>query len=508
MALIGNGSRRGIGLFAAALILFAAAWLLLHPAEPWPANADVYDHLAAARNLLRGDGLANDLIYPVTLAWDWGRQLPQPMLQRPPGHSLLLTVPYAAVGGDAARVAHAVRWLQFALLLAIAAVGWRGLARRDAAAAGPLFLVLLLASPLLVLGVAWGWSEVPAGLLLLGLWLALRPDPVGRDDRRHALAVGLAAGLLTLLRTELTWVPLLWWAVRGVLRRRALRSGRRDLTRLAFAAAAWLIVTLPWWWHVARTAGSPLFNPLSYALQLDLGEAWWEYPRLRGLEPLPPLENLRTNLLPALVKVRHGVRFYAETLHAWLPWPLWIGAAAGLALGVRRRGRAAWDLVEPWGALLLSLGGMVVLYGLTSQETRHLLVLAPVAAWEAAQLGDRLLRRTSWPAAVRGAVLAGGMAVAVLIWPGGTAGDRATLEAARRDAPRVAALAAGLSARPPGPVFTDNAAAPWLADRRGVWLPRDAAVEAEIRRLLPELRDAPWVRLHPLPAGASAPVRP
>ncbi|HPF35494.1 MAG TPA: hypothetical protein PLH84_08735, partial [Candidatus Krumholzibacteria bacterium] len=75
--------RGGILPTLAAALLFAAAWLLLHPAEPWPADADAYDHLAAARNLLRGDGLSNDLIYPVTLAWDWGRQLPQPMLQRP-----------------------------------------------------------------------------------------------------------------------------------------------------------------------------------------------------------------------------------------------------------------------------------------------------------------------------------------------------------------------------------------------------------------------------------------
>ena len=55
--------------------------------------------------------------------------------------------------------------------------------------------------------------------------------------------------------------------------------------------------------------------------------------------------------------------------------------------------------------LLGTLGGMVVLYGLTSQETRFLLTLAPVIAWEAALLGDRLLRRTSWPASARAAAL-------------------------------------------------------------------------------------------------------
>jgi len=497
--------RGGILPSLAAALLFAAAWLLLHPAEPWPADADAYDHLAAARNLLRGDGLSNDLIYPVTLAWDWGRQLPQPMLQRPPGFTLLLTAPVAAAHGDPAAALPLVRWLQVLLITLTAAVGWRGLARRDASAGGPVFLVLLLASPLMALGVAWGWSEVPAGLLLLLLWLGLRPDHDPDRSRRRALLLGLAAGLLTLTRTELTWVPLLWWASRTVLRRRTPRDLRDELLVLGVAAAVWLVVTLPWWWHVTLVAGSPFFNPSAYALQLDLGEAWWEYPRLRGLEPLAPLDNLRENLGPALLKVRHGVRFFARTLHAWLPWPLWVGVAMGLSLGVRRRGREAWTLVEPWGVLLGTLGGMVVLYGLTSQETRFLLTLAPVIAWEAALLGDRLLRRTSWPASARAAALAAPMAVAVVVWPGGTPGDHATLDAARREAPRAAALSAELAQGPPGPVFTDNAAVLWLSDRRGVWMPRDAQAEAEIRRLLPELGAAPWVRLRPLDASSPTP---
>jgi hypothetical protein len=66
---------------------------------------------------------------------------------------------------------------------------------------------------------------------------------------------------------------------------------------------------------------------------------------------------------------------------------------------------------------------------------------------------------------------------------------------AQREKPLVAAAVARVRALPPGPLFSDTAAVFWFADRSGVWSPLDDGVEAELRRRVPKLREATWVRL-------------
>ncbi len=490
-------------------ILFLAAWVLLHPALPWDPDADIYDHLSVARNLLRGDGLRGEVIYPLTTAFEWGCDLPQPMLHRPPGFVLLLAPVLGLTGfgpDDASGAATVVRWLQVGLLAGILGVGLAGLARRDAAGAGPAWLLLLLFNPLLALAVGWGWSELACALVLLVLWLRLRDRYEVSTTVRAALIDGALAGVLTLLRTELAWIPLAWWLAATCLGSRG-PGGWTIAARcwLLPAATAWLAVTAPWWIHVWRVAGSPFFNPLSYALQLDLAERWWDYPRLRGLSPEAPLDNLRDNLPAALVKTRHGLRFFLTGLGQWLPWSAWGGGVVlGLLAWRRRAGRSAsrrrsvrWlRAAGPGGLLALTLAGLMLVYAPLSQETRHLLVLLPVLAWEIALAATRLCRRLVVGAAWRAILPAVAASLAILLTPSRETAEWRLMDGIADRADRAEQLAAELAVRPAGPVFTDNAAVCWLSGRRGVWRPWDAAVETSIRARVPGMAHAPWVRLY------------
>ncbi len=476
-------------------IAFTAAWLVVHPALPVPVNADLYTHLGVARHLVRGDGFLCDLAYPLSAAFDWGRELPQPLLVRQPAFGLLLTVPYVLAGRDPATTVTSVHLLQ-ALLLGLAVwIGLRGLARHGALAAAPAWLLVLLASPLLHLAASWGWTELAGGLGLLAVWVRWRHGRV-RPRRRALLVDGLLAGVIAMLRLDLAWVPLLWWlALRlgpGAARRPGVRAA-------AWLAIGWLLVTAPWFVRTARVAGSPFFSLQGQAVEVDLGERGWSYGLLRGLTPVTLADALRDQPAAA-IKVRHGVRVFAETLGQWLPWGLWIvGASLGARQLRRRRQRGRTWLVAGGTTftLALTLGLLVLQYALLSQEVRHLLVMLPVLSWELAVLAASALRRARRlraPLAGAGAMLAV-TGAALLLTPPGIGGEQAGLAAAPTEATAAAALARVASTLPPGPVFTDNEAVLWLADRAGMWSPYDAAVEAEIRARVPALREAPWLRL-------------
>ncbi len=486
---------RGQRLFVVA-VLFTAAWLALHPALPVPVNADLYTHLGVARHLVQGDGFLCDLAYPLSAAFDWGRELPQLLLVRQPAFGVLLTVPYVLAGRDPATTVTSVHLMQ-ALLLGLAAwIGLHGLSRHGALAAAPAWLLVLLASPLLHLAASWGWTELAGGLGLLAAWVRWR-QRAAAAGRRRLLLDGLLAGAIAMLRLDLAWVPLLWWLALGYGPGAMPRGAwRRTAPCLALG---WLLVTTPWFVRTARITGSPLFSLQGQAVEVDLGERGWSYGRLRGLTPVTLADALRDQPAAA-IKVRHGVRVFGETLGQWLPWGLWI---AGAGLGARQlrrrrqRGRA-WFVA---GGTILTLGLtltlLVLQYALLSQEVRHLLVMLPVLSWELAVLAVATLRRArrrQSPLARASAMLAV-TGAALLLTPPGIGGEQAGLVAAPAEATAAAALARVASALPPGPVFTDNEAVLWLADRAGMWSPYDERIEAEIRARVPALREAPWLRL-------------
>jgi hypothetical protein len=490
---------RAAAVVLALAVLFTACWLLIHPPLPQLPNGDIYTSLGVARHLAAGDGLLSDTVYPLFTAYPWGKTMPQPLIHRPPGLAVLLLPTWYLAGGDPMRMEQLVRPLMAGLLGLLVLLGLAELQRRGRLHAGPAWLLLLLLNPLLALAVHWGWSEIPCALLLLLLWFVIRRRPPADFSLPGAAGYAALSAVLALIRGDVLWIPVLWWFVAGLTDPR--RRWRPFALRTAIAGVVGVAALLPWWLHVAGYSGSPLANPLTEAVQLDLSAEWWDYPLLRGRDPVPLAENLRENPGPALVKTLTGVRSYLRTLGLWLPWYAWL---AGVPLWLERswrrhrRGHGLARAAGPPGLILLTLALMVLQYAFFSPETRHLLPVLPIIAWEFVLLVDERLRglRAAWP---RAATLAAMAAVAVLLSPPGLGGERGNVQTAleledvvRQETTRARQL-------PPGPVFSDNAVVPWRAARPFVWSPYDAAVEAEIREEVEGMADAPWVRI--LPAG-------
>jgi hypothetical protein len=477
-------------------LAFGGLWLAVHPALPQLPTGDVFTSLGVARHLAAGDGLLNDTVYPLFTAYPWGQTMPQPLLHRPPGLAVVLLPAWWLSGGDPVRAEALVQPVMVVLMVLMAAVGLFGFWRRGRLAAAGGWLLLLLVSPLLALAVSWGWGEVPGALLLLALWLMLRRRPPAAFGWGRTATFALLCGVLAMVRSDLLWAPVFWWVLAAATDRR----GRHlvALRRTALAALVGLAAIAPWYAHVTRHAGAPLANPLVEAVQLDLAEQWWDYPLLRSRTPVPLAENLRTSLVPAIHKTAVGVKSYLRTLGLWLPWLVWIaclGFWAGETLRRRRHGHAWPRAVGPPGCLALTLGLMMIQYGFFSHETRHMLPLLPVLAWEGMLLLDRRLARHVGGRWRRGALLTLAVWLALRITPPGLGGEWGNVQTARELAPAVGHVTRVLRDLPPGPVFADNTIVPWRLGRACVWSPYDEAIEAEIRAAVPAMRDAPWVRL-------------
>ncbi len=497
---------RTVAIIAAVSILFGVVWLSIHPAEPQLPNGDVFTSLGVARHLAAGHGLMNDTVYPLFTAYEWGQTMPQPLVHRPPGLAFLLLPAWWLSGGDPVRCEALVQPVMVVVIVLVALVGLLGLRRQGHLAAAGGWLLLLLISPLLSLAVDWGWSEVPAGLMLLVLWRGIRNRRPADLSGARTVGFALLAAVLAMIRSDVLWVPVLWWF--GALLADPRPRWRRSLARTLLAGAVGTVAITPWYAHVTTHTGAPLANPLVEAVQLDLSETWWEYPLLRGRTPVPLAENLQAQPAAAVHKVAVGIRVYLRTLGLWLPWLVWLAALVLWAARLRlrlRRGRAVVRAIGPPGYLAITLGLMILQYGLFSHEYRHLLPLLPVLAWEAAILADTSLRRR-----VRGDWRRG-LLLAVLTWlclrvtPPGLGAEYGNLTTARELSDRVDRVVAAHAQLPPGPVFTDSAIVPWRLGRPCVWSPFDASVEAAIRREVPAMADAPWVRL--LPDSPTSPIR-
>ena len=489
---------RAAAVLLAVAALFSACWLLVHPPLPQLPNGDIYTSLGVARHLAEGEGLLTDAVYPLFTAYPWGQTMPQPLIHRPPGLAVLLLPAWYLAGGDAVRTEALVRPLMALLLGLVALIGLAEMRRLGRLRAGPAWLLLLLLNPLLALAVHWGWSEIPCAVLLLALWLAIRRRRPADFSLVATVGYALLSALLAMTRGDVLWIPVLWWLISGLTDRR--RRWAALATRTALAGVVGVAALLPWWLHVSSYTGSPLANPLTEAVQLDLSEEWWDYPLLRGREPVPLQENLREHALPALMKTLSGIRSYVRTLGVWLPWYVWM---ACIPLWLERswlrirRGHDPARAAGPPGLLLLTLALMAIQYAFFSPETRHMLPVLPIFAWEFVLLVDARLRSLARPA-LRAAALAAMAAVAVLLSPPGLGGEGGNVQTARELEPVVQVETVRALALPPGPVFSDNAVVPWRTARAFVWSPYDAEVEAEIRAEVKGMADAPWVRILPV----------
>lgn len=496
--------RAALGI-AAAAVLFAGAWALLHPAVPPEPSADLYDSLSVARHLLRGDGFLCDVAYPLSFAFPFAARLPQPLVHRPPGQALLLAPAVAAAGGDPAGSLAAARWLTLLLLAVLAAAGVAAARRAGAVEAAAPWLLLLLFNPLLAMVASWIQSELPAALMLALLWWRWRWRPAAAAPGsavppRPALAAaavdGLLAAALTLLRPELAWVPLLW----------AVVSRPRWTRRAALTAGAvWLLLLAPWAARNAAVTGSPFFSLQLYAEHLKETPAHPGYDAYRSLAPEPFWRTVARE--PGLVaaKTAAGLRYFGARAGRWLPWPLWL-AAAGLLLGAAwrarggaRRAGGADDGEGRAGGLALALATLALLavqYAALSHTLRHLFVLLPLVLLEIWRGLARSLAaaRPAWPVRRRAALLIAAAAACQLLAPARMPGWDTARERAAAGHAAVLDAVARAAALPAGPVFSDTAAYLWWSGRAGVALPASADVEARLRTLAPELAAAPVVR--------------
>ena len=501
--------RRSVGGGLAAALLFLIGWVPLHPATPPLPTADLYTHLMVARHLDRGDGFVTDLAYPLSFAFPFARELPQPLIHRGPGYPLLLVLPYRAAGGDPDGAVRAVRNLQIGLLAAVVLLGAAALLRRGRNPAVAPWLVLLGANPLLVYAVDWGFEELLCGGLLLALWLRVRdrdraPGPAGR------LVDGLLAGALPLVRLDLVWVPVLWWVWFGRERRQAVRG-------LLLAVLVLAVVQTPWAVRNLRLTGQPFFSLQSQAELVKDTRTWPEYSVYKQLEPQPVAVVLRGDPVPVARKALRGMKFYVTELPRLLPWPyllpsalmvlmLMVGRVAHLPCPFRPGRNEPMSILPeasplgPLAAASFTTAVLIVQYAFFDHSLRHLLPLVPVLAWEFAGLtGDlaalaagKLPRGKAGAGVARSlpaglvAGLAAGLVCALLVWATWLPleGWAFAREQARRAAAGLPQQVAAFAGEPDPVLFTPSAALPWHADRPAVWDPDQEEVREAIRGYL------------------------
>lgn len=80
-------------------ILFLVVWMAIYPTPPHMPTSDLFTHLSVTRHLVEGQGFRTDVVYPVSLAYDFATELPQPLIHRPPGYAVLLVGPYLLARG-------------------------------------------------------------------------------------------------------------------------------------------------------------------------------------------------------------------------------------------------------------------------------------------------------------------------------------------------------------------------------------------------------------------------
>ncbi len=458
------------GLLAA--LLFVAIWLPLQPPREHLPTSDLYTHLSVARHLLRGDGFVTDLAYPLSFAFPFAQALPQPLIYRPPGYALWLMLPQAIGGDDSARVLAAVRIQQLAVLAMMAALGVIALLRRGNGPAIGIWLVLLLASPILGFAVDWAFVELLSAGLLLGIWLESRGQ-AGTGPRAAVLA-GILAGALMLLRPELCWIPAVWWM-----------AGSQKKRRYLLAVVLALVIASPWAVRNLRLTGDPLFSLQGNAELVKMTRTWPGYSVYRQLEPQPMVRALRADPLPILRKGARGVRQQLGDLHRLLPSWVWWGGSVFLLLRIKQRSYDSVPLV-----LGLSLGGLILFYAFFDAGLRHLVVLVPVLMFETAVGSARavgsFLNSSARP--LRPQVVAAGLgAVALLLtwmlpcrlpgWQQSLTEAASAGEAVRTEVEQV------LSSKEPW-YFTEYSAVPYLSDRPAIWMADSPADRERIRQLL------------------------
>ncbi len=478
-----------------AAVLFLTLWLPVHSPRPYLPTSDLYTHLSVARHLARGDGFLTDVTYPLSFAFAFARELPQPLIHRQLGFAVLLTIPFEAADGDPQGTVDQVRRLQIVLLGLVLATGTAALFRRRNAAAIFPWLILMYFNPLLVFAVDWGMVELVCSLVLLILWLRTRDRAPDRPDWRD----GLLAGLLCLLRLDLFWIPLLWWILPCEFPLRRNRISRAATRRLGLVFLVWLVVISPWAIRNLQMTGQPFFSLQSYAEHVKDTRDWQGYSVYRQLDPQPFFETMRADPVPVLRKVARGMRFYFRNLDGLVPPGVLLiliwGAASLLAPWFRQLARFSLGPSSyPLAAICLTTFFLSFQYSIFDHNLRHLLVVVPVMLWEVSNwIGSvvpKALAKTGLTfrflnKPVAGIALAAAVALAaVFILPCRIPGWNFAASEAVQLASRTEQQIDDLQGAGDGVLFVDNSAVPWYIDRPVVWSPTRTETRQRICELL------------------------
>jgi hypothetical protein len=494
-----------------AALLFLAVWIPTHPARPLLPTDDLYTHLSVARHLVHGEGFLTDVTYPLSFAFAFARELPQPLIHRQPGFAILLTAPYFATRGYPHRTVDQVRHMQIILLGLMAMVGTSFFLRRENRAAVVVWLVFLFANPLLVFAVDWGMVELICSLLLLVIWLRMRDGAPGRPDWID----GLLAGILCMLRLDLFWVPILWWVLLGKNPRRNSPGPVAMNRRLGLVALVWFLVITPWAIRNLQVTGQPAFSLQTYAEHVKDTRTWPGYTVYQQLEPQPFFETMTSDPVPVLRKVGRGMKFFYRDMHRLVPVLVLVGLAFGtLAFGAvrlkilpakpERHGRDSLTGIPetsrtgPMALIALTTVLLTIQYSFFDHSLRHLLVVLPMILWEfSAWVGDtvrRVMHRSRETRGDRSGLLwnlgsvifmpAAAAVVIVFLFPCRLPGWEFAAKEAVSLAARTERQIESTRRTPPGVLFVDTSAVPWFIDRPVVWSPTEKSTRKRICELL------------------------
>jgi 4-amino-4-deoxy-L-arabinose transferase-like glycosyltransferase len=420
-------------------------------------GSDDLEYASIARNVLRGQGVTTQHLYPVDLAL-WGR-VPHPEIAHPPGLPLLIAGSFMIFGvNDAAAVApSAIAWIA-----CVAMAAW--LAHRLFGGVAGWVTGFLLAVNPEALGLAVSvLSELPAALLvMMSACLLLAGAGTG-----SALAAGMAFGVGQAFRENLLL------AAPGM----ALLAAGGRVRRGWFAAG----VAIPVAMLVARSlaiTGRPWASLATLSMQ-GFTAVHPAQDVLRHLEATPFLEFLRA----------HPADFWGKWVKNAALGPVMLGRAAGvaLALGLALPVFAALRVPPPVAAVRLSrsLALMLVptILGVAAFAVfpRYFVVWVPLLAVLAGGLTARVGAGRWAKAAVAIPIV---IAAAQYGW---------ALSGHPEGNPHVKAQKFVADAVPPGQLVASDypEIALWRADRPAAWLPVTRQEFGAMRERIP----IPWVIL-------------
>jgi hypothetical protein len=472
------------------------------------ATSDIYTHLSVARHLSQGDGFVTDVTYPLSFAYPFAQQLPQPLIHRQPGFAILLQIPFATAGGDDHLTLTHVRHMQFVIMGMIIFVGAMGYFRRGKGPALLPWIIFLLASPLLNYAIDWGFVELVCALLLLAIWLR------GRDVGNQGAGPidGLLMGLLAMLRLDLFWVPLLWFFL---WRRDKIKSSPGLSffnSRLLGAIVVFILVMAPWTWRNIQVTGQPFFSLQAQAELVKMTPDWPGYSVYKHLEPQPLLQTMKEHPGAVLNKVVHGLGFFLKKHHQFMPWMLfWAGAIPAalfafnlvldeLLLVVFRQKKARISISPARSAFAPSHVGFMTLallclqYSFFDHDLRHLIVMLPLILWEitlvVGESVEQIARRNtaSWHTGINplrtgltGVVMA---IILVFLWPCQLPEWKNAAKVAHDQQSMVKQRIASVRASRKPILFEETSAVPWYVNQPAVWSPADEKIRNKITEIL------------------------